>query len=184
MDAFERRPTGRRRALLVIACLLPAACAGVTPDAAPLRDGPTMDAQTSALPALVRLLAALDNPQHLTADRVGSALGISFDLAGSPGHAYGVLPLDGTRKANVTLYPDPLDDTRRRLRVDLPDAATCALAFTPFADAMRREGYGVQPRASKGEPEPTTFVRGAVTLELKVVGTAEADRCITQLVVR
>lgn len=131
--------------------------------------------------ALVEFLASLDDTGQLTADRVGPTLGIDMVRSAEPGmRATGALPFGEAGRAFVSLYPDALDDSQRRMLVEfVPAARECMLAFDRLAGGLQAAGYSALPRTSEREPEPTSFVRGPVVVEVGITGA-----CVHRIVVR
>lgn len=149
-------------------------------------------AATPASSALTQFLASLDSADQLTAEKVSAALRIALVASPDSSHrATGTLALGGTGHGTVTLYTDVLDDSQRRMLVEVfaADATyggVCTLDFMSVSTALLSAGYRRLPRARVGEPEPATFVRGPVVIEFVLASADDADTsaCIRQLVVR
>ena len=182
MDAF-RHITLRQWAALILAGLAP--IAGCTAPPALSTSSPeqhAMDAFSSAAgDALVDFLASLDGTADLTADRVAAALGIDLaPEAGTASRASGTLPFGDAGGALVSLYPDALDDSQRRMLVEFrPAADICMLTTDRLASSLHAAGYRPMPRTLEREPEPTSFVRGPVVVDVGVRGA-----CVHRIVVR
>lgn len=150
-------------------------------------------APTRARNALLQLLASLESADQLTAEKVGAALGIPLlASSGSSHRATGTLALGSAGHATVSLYADVLDDSRRRMLVEVmpPEGlhhGLCPLDFTSMSAALQDAGYRRLPRTRIDEPEPASFVRGPVVIEFVLAGgtdAADTGACIRQLVVR
>lgn len=196
MDAFRRCIDPSLRLACLLGLLAPiAACTGPAPTIPQLPSEHIMDeshpAPKSPDDPLLRLLASLDSADQLTPDWVGATLGVQLKSSAATRRANGDVPLGDAGRAAVSLYPDVLDDSRRRMLVEfIPHAgaaAACTVGFERLASGLQDAGYRRLPRGSAGEPEPTSFVRGPIVIELALSGPAaagDADACVRQLVVR